>query len=178
MYDGGGVMPDVVLEPQYVSTFAYVVYGMGHIDDFVNDYCKRHYEELKVAPGEYRFGEKDYEEFVAFMADKEVAWESEAQRHWKKFKEAAEKERWNEDMVAPMEAIEKNISNDTEDNLRLYQKELTSIIEDNIVSRYCYNAGGIQHSLGEDSELHAAIELLQDKARYNTIVTSQDTARK
>ena len=178
VYDGGGVMPDVVLEPQYVSTFAYVVYGMGHVDDFVNDYCKRHYEELNVTPGEYRFGEKDYEEFVAFMADKEVAWESEAQRHWKKFKAAAEKERWNEDMVAQMEAIEKNISNDTEDNLRLYQKELTSIIEDNIVSRYCYNEGGIRHSLGDDSELHSAIELLQDKARYNTIVTSQDTSRK
>ncbi len=178
VYDGGGVMPDVALEPQYVSTFAYVVYGMGHVDDFVNDYCKRHYGELSVVPGEYRFGEKDYEEFVAFMADKEVAWESEAQRHWKKFKEAADKERWNEDMVDQMAAIEKNISNDTEDNLRLYQKELTSIIEDNIVSRYCYNEGGIQHSLGEDSELRSAIELLQDKARYNTIVTSQDTARK
>ena len=178
VYDGGGVMPDVVLEPQYVSTFAYVVYGMGHVEDFVNDYSKRHYEELNVTPGEYRFGEKDYEEFVAFMADKEVAWESEAQRHWKKFKAAAEKERWNEDMVAQMEAIEKNISNDTEDNLRLYQKELTSIIEDNIVSRYCYNEGGIRHSLGDDSELHSAIELLQDKARYNTIITSQDTSRK
>ena len=178
VYDGGGVMPDVVLEPQYVSTFAYVVYGMGHVDDFVNDYCKRHYGELVVTPGEYRFGEKDYEEFIAFMADKEVAWESEAQRHWKKFKAAADKERWNEDMVAQMEAIEKNISNDTEDNLRLYQKELTSIIEDNIVSRYCYNEGGIRHSLGDDSELHSAIELLQDKARYNTIVTTQDTSRK
>ena len=112
------------------------------------------------------------------MADKEVAWESDAQRHWKRFKEAAEKERWNEDMAAQMEAIEQNISNDTKENLLLYQKELSEIIEDNIVGRYCYNEGGIQHSLKDDSELRSAIELLEQPERYRTIVSSQDTARK
>lgn len=178
VYDGGGVMPDVVLEPQYVSTFAFVVYGMGHIDDFVNDYCRRHYDSLAVEPGEYSFGDEDYEEFMTYMKDKEVVWESEAQRHWKKFKEAAEKERWSEDMAAQMKVIEENISNDTEENLRLYKAELVEIIEDNIVSRYCYNEGGIRHSLTDDSELQAAIELLQQPERYHTIVTSQDTARK
>ena len=178
VYDGGGVMPDVVLDPQYVSSFAYVVYGMGHVDDFVNDYCKQHYNELRVVPGEYHFDEGAYEEFVAWMDGKEVAWESDAQRHWKRFKEAAEKERWNEDMAAQMEAIEQNISNDTKENLYLYKKELSEIIEDNIVGRYCYNEGGIQHSLKDDSELRSAIELLEQPERYRTIVSSQDTARK
>ena len=178
VYDGGGVMPDVVLEPQYVSNFAYVVYGMGHVDNFVNDYCKRHYNELRVDPTQWRFDEVAYGEFVEYMKDKEVAWESDAQRYWKRFKEAAEKERWNEDMTSQIEAIEQNITNDTRENILLYQKELTEIIEDNIVSRYCYNEGGIEHSLKDDSELHAAIELLTQPERYKAIVTSQDTARK
>ena len=178
VYDGGGVMPDVVLEPQYVSTFAYVVYGMGHVDDFVNEYCRKHYDALSVVPGEYEFSEEAYGEFLDYMKDKEVAWESEAQRHWKQFKAAAEKERWNKDMAAQIEAIEQNITNDTEENLLLYRAELSDIIEENIVSRYCYSEGGIRHSLQEDTELKAAIELLQQPDRYRAIITSQDTARK
>jgi len=99
-------------------------------------------------------------------------------KHGKKFKAAAEKERWNKDMAAQIEAIEQNISNNTEENLLLYRTELSDIIEDNIVSRYCYSEGGIRHSLQEDTELRAAIELLQQPDRYRTIITSQDTARK
>lgn len=178
VYDGGGVMPDVKLEPQYVSSFAYVVYGMGLVDDFVNDYCKSHYDHMNVKPQQYHFDDQAYEEFMVWMKDKDVPWESDAQRFWKRFKEAAAKERWDEDMAAQMEAIEENISNSDADNLRLYKKELVEIIENQIVERYCYNEGGIEHSLVGDTELQHAVELLQNPERYHAIVTSQDTARK
>lgn len=178
VYDGGGVMPDVKLEPQYVSSFAYVVYGMGLVDDFVNDYCKSHYDQMNVKPQQYHFDDQAYEEFMEWMEDKDVPWESDAQRFWKRFKEAAAKERWDEDMATQMEAIEKNISNSAADNLRLYKKELVEIIENQIVERYCYNEGGIEHSLVGDTELQQAVELLQNPERYHAIVTSQDTARK
>lgn len=178
VYDGGGVMPDVKLEPQYVSSFAYVVYGMGLVDDFVNDYCKSHYDQMNVKPQQYHFDDQAYEEFMEWMEDKDVPWESDAQRFWKRFKEAAAKERWDEDMATQMEAIEKNISNSAADNLRLYKKELVEIIENQIVERYCYNEGSIEHSLVGDTELQQAVELLQNPERYHAIVTSQDTARK
>lgn len=178
VYDGGGVMPDVKLEPQYVSSFAYVVYGMGLVDDFVNDYCKSHYDQMNVKPQQYHFDDQAYEEFMEWMEDKDVPWESDAQRFWKRFKEAAAKERWDEDMATQMEAIEENISNSATDNLRLYKKELVEIIENQIVERYCYNEGGIEHSLVGDTELQHAVELLQNPERYHAIVTSQDTARK
>lgn len=180
VYDGGGVMPDVKMEPEYVSTFAVVTYAQGFVDDFIADYCTRHYEELegKVVPTEYRFTDEAYGEFVEFMKDKEVAWESMASRLWKEFKKAAEKERWEESMAEQMAHIESNITNSTEDNLWLYKQELQTIIEDHIVTRYCYNEGGAEHSLPSDKELARAIEILSDSAEYQRILAEQDTARK
>ena len=180
VYDGGGVMPDVKMEPEYVSSFAVVVYAQGFIDDFLNDYCARHHEELQatVIPAQYHLSEEAYEEFVAFMADKKVVWESYANRLWKQFKKAAENERWEENMSEQMEAIERNITNDTKDNLLLYRQELQTIIENQMVGRYCYREGQTAHTLPEDAELKAAVELLLDAERYNTIRTTQDTARK
>lgn len=180
VYDGGGVMPDVRLEPEYVSTFAVVVYAQGFVDDFLADYCARHYAELegKVIPTEYRFSDEAYGEFVEFMKDKKVAWESSASRMWKEFKRAAEKERWKESMAQQMAEIEENITNDTEDNLWLYKKELQQIIEDNIVSRYCYNEGGVAHSLPTDKGVAKAVEVLLDTEQYATILSQKDTDKK
>lgn len=180
VYDGGGVMPDVKLEPEYVSTFAVVVYAQGFVDDFIADYCARHYEELDgaVVPTKYHFSEEAYGEFVEFMKDKEVAWESAASRLWKEFKKAAEKERWQESMAEQMTHIEANITNSTEDNLWLYKQELQGIIEDQIVARYCYNEGGVEHSLPDDKELARALEVLDNKEEYRRILAEQDTERK
>ena len=178
VYDGGGVVPDIKLEPQYISTFAYLVYGMGYIDDFLTDYCRKHYDTLEVIPQQYHFDNDAYGEFVEFMKDKEVPWESEAELRWREFKKAAEKERWNESMDSQMAQIDENFANTTEDNLWLYQREISEIIEEHLVSRYCYNEGGIYHTLPIDKELARAVELLQDEALYREIVTSRDTERK
>ena len=179
VYDGGGVMPDVKVEPEYVSSFAVVVYAQGFVDDFLTEYCKRHYEELEgaVVPTEYHFSDEGYEEFVAFMADKTVVWESYANRLWREFKKAAEKERWEESMTSEMAEIERKITNDTQDNLHLYKNELQKVIENQIVSRYCYSEGASAHMLRDDDELAVAIELLQNPERYNTIRTSKDTEK-
>lgn len=173
-------MPDVKLEPEYVSTFAVVVYAQGFVDDFLADYCARHYEELEggVVPTQYRFSDEAYGEFVEFMKGKEVAWESTASRMWKEFKKAAEKERWKESMTEQMLEIEANISNNTEDNLWLYKQELQEILESQIVTRYCYNEGGVAHSLPADKELAKAVELLGDRQAYDRILSEQDTQRK
>ena len=178
VYDGGGVMPDVRLEPQYISTFAYLVYGMGYIDDFLSDYCRNHYDSLVVEPQKYRFDDEAYEEFVAWMKDKEVPWQSEAELRWQEFKKAAEKERWKDSMDSQMAEIDQNFSKSTEENLRIYKQEISEIIEEHLVARYCYSEGRIFHNLPLDTELAKAIEILQDTERYNHIVTSQDTERK
>lgn len=180
VYNGGGVMPDVKLEPEYVSTFAVVVYAQGFVDNFISEYCERHYEELTgaVTPTLYRFSDEAYGEFVEFMKDKNVAWESAASRLWKEFKKAADKERWEENMAEQMAAIEANITNSAEDNLWLYKQELQRIIEDQIVVRYCYNEGGVEHSLIDDKELAKAVEILGNHTEYERILAEQDTERK
>ena len=131
-----------------------------------------------VEPQKYRFDDEAYEEFVAWMKDKEVPWQSEAELRWQEFKKAAEKERWKDSMDSQMAEIDQNFSKSTEENLRIYKQEISEIIEDHLVARYCYSEGRIFHNLPLDTELAKAIEILQDTERYNHIVTSQDTERK
>lgn len=179
VYDGGGIMPDRKLEPEYVSSFAAVVYAQGFVDDFLNHFCALHYDRLEgnVTPEGYHFTEADYEEFIEWMSDKEVLWESYANTLWKEFKKAAEKQRWKENMDEQIALIEKNLNNNSEDNLRLYEREMREIIENEIVRRYCYTAGGIVHYLKDDNELKEAIAILSNPEEYARILAEQDTAK-
>ena len=180
VYDGGGVMPDVRTQPDYISSFAVVVYAQNYIDDFINDYCRTHYYELNgnVQPTKYTFTDEAYGEFVKWMKGKEVAWDNIANRYWAAFEKEAAKEPWGESIKEQMEHISKTLSHDTEDYLWMYKSDIQDIIEQSIVMRYCFEEGSKAHQLPDDKDIKEAIALLRDKERYEHILTKQDTERK
>jgi len=42
VYDGGGIMPDERIDPEYISRFAMTLYAMGYVDDFADLYFREH----------------------------------------------------------------------------------------------------------------------------------------
>lgn len=176
VYDGGGIMPDVRMEPNYVSRFAMILYGKGYIEDFVDDYMKRHPEPVDV--DRFALTDADYADFTAFMKDKDVEFQSESKRALARLREKAKQERYLDRIESQLDEIEKGLKDDKESNLKLYRKELSRIIEDEIILRSHYAQGVTRHKLLSDEEVKAAVELLGDKDRYRTILASQDTARK
>ncbi|MBR3590439.1 MAG: S41 family peptidase, partial [Alistipes sp.] len=44
VYDGGGIVPDVRIEPQYVSRFALTLYAMGYMEDWADGYMRRNHD--------------------------------------------------------------------------------------------------------------------------------------
>ncbi len=170
VYDGGGVKPDVELEPGYVSNYAYLVYNMGLISDFVDQYIKQHHTTLSVVPREYRFSDEAYQEFVEFMADKEVPWESLTARAVGILKDAAETERYMEGVAEEIAAIERYIGGQ-ESKLQLYKEELINMIEGEIVLRYGYAEGATSHFLRDDKTVARAVELLHSPESYRQILS-------
>ena len=77
VYDGGGIMPDHKVEPQYVSSFAVTLYLMGIIDDFGDDYYRRH-PDMEVGPSTFSITETDYADFMALVESRDVAYKSES----------------------------------------------------------------------------------------------------
>ena len=177
VYDGGGIMPDVRTEAAYVSRFAYLVYGKGYVFDFVDRYLRER-PDLQLDPATFALSDSDYEEFAAFMADKDVEWESETKRALAQLKASAEAERYDEAIAASLETIEASLHDDVATGLQMYRQELTDLIESEIVLRKAYSAGVTEHALRNDTDVHEAVRILEDPALYDEIVTHRDTERK
>lgn len=177
VYDGGGIMPDERVEAAYVSRFAYLVYGKGYVFDFVDRYLREH-PDLQLDPATFALTDETYDEFVEFMADKDVEWESETKRTLEQLKACAEAERYDEAIASLLEAIEASLHDDVATGLQMYRQELTELIENEIVLRKAYSAGVTEHALQEDTDVHAAIRILEDPSLYEEILTRRDTDRK
>lgn len=176
VYDGGGIMPDIRTEPEYISRFAVTLYALGFVEDFVDGYMRRHAGEpfhLKS----FALDSATYDDFVAFMKDKKVPYESETRRALKSLRKAAEGERYTE-LDKRLEELEAEVRDDTQTNLETYRQEISETLENEIILRYAYSQGVIEHSLPGDGEVRRAVEVLSSPDEYRRITREQDTARK
>ena len=176
VYDGGGVMPDIRMPDNYYSRFTNVLYGKGYIEDFANLYYKKHREGVDV--DNFELSDADYNEFVRFMADKPVDFESETQQTLSQLRQKAERDKYLDRIEGELNAIEQKIRDDKQADLQAFKKEIKELIGDEIVIRYHYIQGVARHNSHLDPEILEAIKVLQDPARYHKIITSQDTQRK
>lgn len=176
VYDGGGIIPDIRTEPEYISRFAVTLYALGFVEDFVDGYMRRHAGEPFDLKG-FALDSATYDDFVAFMKDKKVPYESETRRALKSLRKAAEGERYTE-LDKRLEELEAEVRDDTQTNLETYRQEISETLENEIILRYAYSQGVIEHSLPGDGEVQRAVEVLSSPDEYRRITREQDTARK
>jgi carboxyl-terminal processing protease len=169
VFDGGGVTPDITLEAEYVSRFAYIVYGRNYIAEFVDDYMLRNVGN-EIDTRTFALTDEDWADFVSFMADKDVEWESETKQMLKLLRERATQERYIETIGKSLDELEALLHDDKDANLQLHREELSSYIEGDIVLRRGYSQAVADRNVLKDPEVKAAIDLLNDTTRYNMLL--------
>ncbi len=176
VYDGGGITPDIEVEPQEYSLFTVIVQGRGYIDDFCDEYFRRNSAQPDLRT--FTVGDRIYGEFVRFMADKDVEYESRTKRALEELRKNAERELYYDDIREEIDRIEAQLKDDKENSLRLYREQLSSLILDNLILRHYYAKGLTEYYLTRDDDMEAALAVLADLPRYRTILETQDTSRK
>lgn len=178
VYDGGGVMPDVVREAEYATRFVMTLYAEGHIEDFADDYAKKHDRRLQAMdPAKFSISDEEFEQFVEMMRDRKTSYRSQSSQYADVVRRAAEQERHDSTVLADIRRLEATLKGDMESNLRRHREELLDAINTQIILRYRYSAGVSQYNLQDDRDAAAAVELLGNKAEYQRILREQDTER-
>ena len=176
VYDGGGIMPDLCTEPEYISRFAVTLYALGFIEDFGDDYTRRHPGQ-QIDLRTFSITDADYADFKAFMKDKQVPYESDTRRALKVLTKAAADDRF-EELRAQFERVEQELRDDTQTNLDTYREQIVDAINRDIVLRHGYQAGVIEHSLGGDGDVAEAVRVLENPGEYRRITAEQDTRKR
>ena len=172
VYDGGGILPDVEIETEYVSHFAVLLYSMGYMDDWSDRYMQSHHNDV-VDIRTFSITDADYADFCSFIADKDVPYESATRRALKILEESLEKDQYTESLGGVVESLKAQLKDDKMSNMQTYRDDIMEALNDNIVLRYSYQEGLQERMAVDDNEVDQAVELLLDKERYMGILQPQ-----
>lgn len=173
VYDGGGIVPDIKVEPEYVSTFALALYAKGYVEDWADEYMRRHVGE-SIDVRTFTLSDEEYDNFCRFIEDKDIPYESETRKALTALRKAAENERYDTAIGASLDSLEQMIKDDKMSNMQTYRGEIVKIINYEIMLRYAYQEGAVENTVMSDMMVNDAIDLILNEEEYNRILREQN----
>ena len=173
VYDGGGIVPDVKIEPEYVSRFALTLYAMGYMEDWADEYMRKHHDEV-IDVRTFCLTDEDYADFCRFVEERDVPYESETRRALTTLEKAAENDRYDESLKEAIATLKGLIKDDKMSNMQTYREEIEEAITADVILRFAYSEGVMENSAANDAMVEQAVELLLNSAEYARILREQD----
>jgi carboxyl-terminal processing protease len=167
--DGRGIEPDLEIAFEDLSRLSAMLLVKNHIFNYATQYAAQH---PTVAPaGEFQLSPEDYAAFKSYvMAQTDFDYTTASEEALRKMKETAEKEGYFEDISASYNDMLQKVTPSKERDLDKFQKEISELLEDEIISRYYFQEGRAQQQLQADPVVRKGIEILQTPTQYNTIL--------
>jgi len=168
VFDGGGVNPDIEVEPFEYAPIAYSLMS----NDLVFDYATRYYyahPEIKPAK-DFTLTDAEYDEFKNWLKDKELNYTTQVEQNIEKLIASAKQEKYYQDIEQQIMDLKRETLHNKDQDLITFKPEIKKLLEQEIAGRYYFQSGMIESTFDQDREVMEAIKVLNDSERYQSIL--------
>ncbi len=169
VYDGGGILPDVVLDETKLSPITEALVKNDGIFNFVTEY---YYKNPTLGTTIPTVTEADFIAFKAFLKKQNFNFDSESELALKNTLAAAKKDKIDTAITIEYNQLLAAIQKSEEAQLNENQKEIKNLILDEIIKRYQYKEGLYQYYIKNNIEVKKATSILSNQAEYAKILTN------
>lgn len=170
VYDGAGLEPDVVLEKEELSPIAQNLISKNLLFEYANEYVLKKPKPNVKSAKEFSLSDADYQNFVAWVKNKDYAYTTELEKNFENLIETAKKEKVYDNLQNDFNLLKSKIAKNKEADLITFKNEIRELLETEICTRYFYEKGQIEAQFDDDKELAEAIKILKDPKRYQEIL--------
>jgi len=168
VYDGGGIEPDVSMEPMKLSKISQDLITKYLLFDYANLYASEH--SSIIPADQFEITDDIYNDLITFLKDKNYDYQTASEEALEKLKSNTVKDKTFDFIEEDYKALQSKILHSKSEDLLTHKNEIKMILKDEIVGRYYFQKGRIIASLNEDPEIAKAIEVLQGSATYLAIL--------
>jgi carboxyl-terminal processing protease len=166
VYDGGGVVPDVKIDADQISTLTIELVTRFKVFDFATKFA---YENESIPqPEEFEITDDIYNQFIDFVNASDFKYDSQSQDVYDNLVEVAKLEKYFGSAEAEFEALKAKLEPNLKKDLTEFRSEVSELLEDEIVSRYYYQKGAIRSAIHDDKGIDKAIEELNSDTTYSS----------
>ena len=167
VYDGGGILPDVVMEETKLSNISDALVKNDGIFNFVTDY---YYKNPNLGTTIPTITDADFLSFKAFLKKEKFSFDTETELALKKTLAVAKKEKLDASIAIEYQQLLSALQKSEENQLNQNQKEIKNLILDEIIKRYQYKEGLYLYYTKNNSEIKKATGILNNPIEYNNLL--------
>lgn len=164
VFDGGGIDPDLEVKGEYIAPITLSLLSKGLLFDYSTHYYYTH-EGIGDAD-DYDFSEGDYNNFVDWLSDKDYDYTTQVEEYIKKLVETSKEEKYYNQIKDNIKALESKVKHNKEEDLKIFQEEISTILEQQIAGRYYLGKGEYITAFDNDPDILAAVKILNDQSLY------------
>ncbi len=166
VYDGGGVLPDVIIKESKRTEATKKLLQSRAIFNFATDYFYANSNIESV--DSFDFKDSDFKKFTNYLkTDTTFVTQQEAM-----FKEAY-KVSASKNISKEYEKIQEKLFEAKIDEISKNKDIIKKIIKEEILNRYFYKEGVFKHNLKNDNTIKEAVNLLQNQAEYKGLLSAK-----
>jgi carboxyl-terminal processing protease len=166
--DGGGIAPDIEILPETMSQIAAELYLRNYIFDYATQYYWAH-PDIK-SPEQFSLTDKDFADFKTMLLNRKFTYETNTEEAFNELVTSAKKEKYYDIHKDVFTALEKDLAHDLNEDLTMFRREISDLIEYEIISRYFYEDGAIAWTIKNDEQVKKALEILNNKEEYSSVL--------
>jgi carboxyl-terminal processing protease len=170
VYDGGGIDPDIPVIADESPEIVQVLFYNGYFFDYASNYVLKH---PSIAPaGQFDLTDQEYNEFVAWVKQKEYKYRSHLDLLVNRLTEQSKKEKLYDEIKPQLDAVTLRLEEARKKDLTVHKDLLKSKLAEEIAIRYYFERGSTETRFRYDQELKEATRLLNNKSEYKNILKS------
>lgn len=171
VYDGGGITPDIKIEPEEFGRITQELVLQDLTFDFINSYALKNPQIPDIE--NFKVTDEIYNQFKNYLKEKKFSYETESQQILEKLIETAKTEKYYDGAKTEIEKLKNDFNHSIDRDMNLFKEEIISFLTEQFIQRYYYMEGVIEYKMKNDREIDKAVEILANHQEYQKILGNQ-----
>ncbi len=168
--EGGGIMPDLKVEPRELKRIVYNIMRDHWDFDFATRYVAQHRDEI-ANPADFEVTDSIFNEFKAFINADKFEYDKVCEQQLAALRKTATTEGYmNDSTAAQFDRLEALLKHDLDHDLDLHRRDISYLLSQEIMDRLYYTRGQVENSLKDDEYLDTAKQMFDKAGEYSRIL--------
>lgn len=171
VFDGGGLDPDVKIEPETFGSAASELLTSGLMFEYASMYCAANPAPASLKG--FRLTDAEYAKFVSWIKSQKFEYTDALEKRADELIAAAKTEKYYNELSASLTDLKSKIISNRENDFTKFRKEISELVEMEIAFHYALNAGQAEASIDRDPDVKEAVKVLADQPGYKKLLLPQ-----
>ena len=168
--EGGGIMPDLKVEPRELKRIVYNIMRDHWDFDFATRYVAQHQGEIPE-PARFEVTDTIFNEFKAFIDADKFEYDKVCEQQLAALRKTATAEGYmNDSTEAAFNRLEALLKHDLDHDLDLHRNDISYLLSQEIMDRLYYQRGQVECSIKDDEYLDKAKEMFDKAGEFRRIL--------